>query len=243
MTLVIISLAISFIITIIGIVYKDKEDETSLKPVSKQPFLKRILNNPKSRNVILILLNLLFLSITYWMVKDDSKQSAQLKSAVNESKQLLQDANVKMSKQADIIVNGFADLKGQISRQGMLTGNIDKSIRSLTVGIETYTKESKELFSSLNQSLTSNNKNDFYSTPTTISIPRGYTNAFEIDAQNFIAVIREQGNNVIITHNGRTITARPAAPHRFIDVQGNQKHFVYNGIINDKYEFTIINQR
>jgi hypothetical protein len=243
MTLVIISLVISFIITILGIVYKDKDGDTPLKAGVKQPFLKRLFINPKSRNAILILLNFLFLFITYWMIKDDSKESAQLKTAVNESKQLLQDANLKMTKQADIIVNGFADLKGQISQQGMLSGNIDRSIRSLTVGIETYTNESKELFSSLNQSLTSKSKGEFFTTPSIVSIPRGHKNSVEIDAQNFIAVVKELDNNLRVTHNGRTFVARPAVPYRYTDAQGNQKHFVYNGIVNDKYEFTLINQR
>lgn len=234
MVLLLISLALSFVITVIGIYFKDDEK------VAKEGTKKTLLANPKIRNVILILLNLVFLGVSFLMVKSDMKESDTLKVSVTETKKLLAEANDKMTKQSDVIVKGFADLKGQLSRQGVLSGGVDSRIKSLTVGIENYTNESRDLFSSLNQSLSAKTNNEFFVGSNKIEIPIGYSNTIALDTKNHLAIVGEENGVVTIRLNGLQRKLRPSEIAFFeTDVKRKYKNLVYNGRVDDKVEFTI----
>lgn len=238
MILLVISLILSFVITVFGIVFKD---DKGVVP-SGSGIVKRIFSNTKLRNGILILLNFLFLFVSFKTVKNEMKEGDRLKSSVAESKKLLEEANVKMTKQSDLIISGFTDLKNQMQKQGVLSGNIDKRISTLALGIETYTSESQNLFSNLNQSLSTKTQREFFTSENSFYIPSGHKNTIKIDSKNFIALISDD-EEVLVQLNTRKYIAKPAVPIHFYDENRNLKYIVYNGRVENKHEFSLVTRK
>ncbi|HLT52978.1 MAG TPA: hypothetical protein VKZ97_03785 [Flavobacteriaceae bacterium] len=240
MTLVLISLGLSLIITTFGIFSNDddKSKPEVLEDAAKSK-LKLWLEKHSltKKNLLLFGLNMAALVVSFIMIQDEAKENVALKASIDDSKELLKSANTKLNSQQEQIFAGFEKLKKQIERQGNQTSAISGTLTSLTENIGAFSSDSKDLFNSLDRTLTVKrvapvNKSD-------ILIPVGQTSAVTIDSKNQIALSRELETSAYFVLNGKRYKMYPAQERLFVDENGVEQLLVYHGVKNNAHNFTI----
>lgn len=242
MTLVLISLGLSLIITTFGI-FSNDDDKSKPEVLEDAPKGKLKLwlekHSLTKKNLLLFGLNMAALVVSFIMIQGEAKENVALKASIDDSKELLKSANSKLSNQQEQIFAGFEKLKKQIERQGNQTSAISGTLTSLTENIEAYSSSSKNLMSSLNQSLTVKDVGTKSKSIPGFSIPVGEKSALTIDSKNQIAVYSETSRYSYFILNGKRQKLYPAQELPIIDENGIERILVYNGVINEKHNFTI----